>query len=235
VTPSASARDLLAEAVGTGALVAVVVGSGAMAQRLSSDIGLQLFENAVATGAALFVLIAVFVSVSRAHFNPVVTMVAAFDDRPGWPGPLLRVAAQVLGAVAGVVVANLMFELPVVGPATSLRDGGAVLLAEVVATWGLTVVIFGLMRAGRHSLIAPAVGAYIGAAYFFTASTSFANPAVTIGRALTDSFAGIHPSSVPAFIGAQVVGAVLGWLLVRALWPVAGHSDPLPRSEMEVA
>lgn len=235
MTVPTTARDLSAEAVGTGALVAVVVGSGAMAQRLSTDVGLQLFENAAATGAALFVLIAVFSSVSRAHFNPVVTMVAAFGDRAGWTDPLVRVGAQVLGALAGVVVANLMFELPVVGPATSLRDGGAVLFAEVVATFGLTVVVFGLLRAGRQTLVAPAVGAYIAAAYFFTASTSFANPAVTIGRALTDSFAGIHPSSVPAFIGAQVVGALAGWLLVRALWPAADRPDPLPRSEVEVA
>ncbi|MFL6181343.1 MAG: aquaporin, partial [Actinomycetes bacterium] len=185
-------RDLLAEVVGTGALVAAVVGSGAMAERLSpSDIGLQLFENAAATGAALFVLIAVFSSVSRAHFNPMITLVDAVDRRSTWREPLGRICAQLVGAVLGVLVANAMFELPIAGPSSTVRDGVALLIAEVVATSGLAVVVFGLLRAGRTSLIAPAVGAYIAAAYFFTASTSFANPAVTLGRALTDSFAGI--------------------------------------------
>ena len=143
-------RDLLAEVVGTGALVAAVVGSGAMAERLSpSDVGLQLFENAAATGAALFVLIAVFASVSRAHFNPMITLVDAFDRRSAWREPSARICAQLVGAVLGVLVANAMFELPIAGPSTTVRDGVALLLAEVVATSGLAVVVFGLLRAGR--------------------------------------------------------------------------------------
>jgi len=210
-----------------------------MAQRLSpSDVGLQLFENAAATGAALFVLIAVFSSVCLAHFNPIVTAVDAVSSvderRPTLLVPA-KIAAQLVGAVLGVVVANAMFELPIVGPSVTERADASLLLAEVVATCGLVTVIFGLLRAGRATLIAPAVGAYIAAAYFFTASTSFANPAVTIGRALTDSFAGIAPSSVPAFIAAQVVGGVLGWLLVRSLWPTSASSSETEGSPMRVA
>ena len=216
-------RDLAAEALGTGALVMAVVGSGAMAERLSpSDVGLQLFENAAATGAALFVLIAVLSSVCLAHFNPIVTAVDAVDPATPPRSALFvtaKIAAQIAGAVLGVMVANAMFELSIVGPSVTERADASLLLAEVVATCGLVTVIFGLLRAGRTTLIAPAVGAYIAAAYFFTASTSFANPAVTIGRAFTDSFAGIAPASAPAFIAAQVVGGAFGWLLVRLLWP----------------
>lgn len=219
-------RALAAEFIGTGALVTVVVGSGAMAQRLSpQDVGLQLLENAIATGAALFVLIAVFAHVSGAQFNPVVTGVDAtlsprsIGDISGY------VAAQVLGAIAGAVVANAMFELPALGPSTTDRLDSSLLLGEVVATAGLVTVIFGLVRVGRAPLVAPAVGAYIGAAYFFTSSTSFANPAVTIGRAFTDSFAGISPASVLPFIGAQVLGAVLGYGVIRLLWPTPLSND----------
>jgi glycerol uptake facilitator-like aquaporin len=219
-------RDLLAELVGTGALVAIVVGSGAMAQRLSAgDVSLQLFENAAATGVGLFTLIAVFSSISKAHFNPVLTLVdvlAQYEQggrREAWAQAAGRAVVQVLGAVGGVLVANAMFELPLLGAGSTDRGGGSMLLAEVVATAGLAVVVFGLMRAGRAHLVAPAVGCYIAAAYFFTASTSFANPAVTIGRALTDSFAGIAPANLPAFIGAQLVGGLVGWAFVRVLWP----------------
>jgi arsenate reductase len=229
-------RDLLAELVGTGALVAVVVGSGAMAQRLSSgDVGLQLFENAAATAVGLFVLIAVFSSISRAHFNPVITLVDVVGrgehSRQGevWRLASLRVSAQLLGAIGGVLVANAMFELPLLGPGATQRSGMSVLLAEVVATAGLSVVVFGLKRAGRIDLMAPAVGCYIAAAYFFTASTSFANPAVTVGRALTDSFAGISPENVPAFLGAQLVGGLVGWALVGVLWP----ANAFERSDAE--
>jgi len=213
-------RALIAEFVGTGALVTVVIGSGAMAERLSpGDVGLQLLENALATGAGLFVLIAVFAHVSGAQFNPVVTAV----DAGLAPRAVLDVGgyvvAQVLGAVTGAVVANAMFDLPILGPAATDRLEFPLLFGEVVATAGLVTVIFGLVRVGRASLVAPAVAAYITAAYFFTSSTSFANPAVTIGRAFTDSFAGIAPGSVLPFMGAQVLGALLGYGLVLVLWP----------------
>ena len=218
--PPEGYRGLAAEFIGTGALVAVVVGSGAMAQRLSpGDVGLQLLENAIATGAALFVLIAVFASVSGAQFNPVVSLVDSSLSSRSVSDVAAYVTAQVLGAVVGAVVANAMFELSLFGPSSTDRLEPALLLSEVVATAGLVVVIFGLVRAGRASLVAPAVGAYIAGAYFFTSSTSFANPAVTIGRAFTDSFAGIAPSAVAPFIGAQLVGGVLGYLVVRGLWP----------------
>ena len=213
-------RRLLAECVGTGFLVAVVVGSGVTAQTLSpSDTGLQLFENAAATAAALAALIVALGPVSGAHFNPVVTIAdAAF-------GGLARrdvapyLAAQVVGAVTGSMLANLMFELPAVGWSTTTRSGSGLWLAEVVATLGLLVVIFGGARSGRAGTAPFAVGAYIGAAYFFTASTSFANPAVSVGRMFTDTFAGIAPSSVPAFVAFQLLGGALAVLLVRALYP----------------
>ncbi len=223
---STQRRALIAEFVGTGALVTVVIGSGAMAERLSpDDVGLQLLENALATGAGLFVLIAVFAHVSGAQFNPLVTGV----DAGLAPRSILDiggyVVAQVLGAVAGAVVANAMFDLPILGPSTTDRLEFPLLFGEVVATAGLITVIFGLVRVGRTSLVAPSVGAYIAAAYFFTSSTSFANPAVTIGRMFTDSFAGIAPGSVLPFMGAQVLGALLGYGLVRVLWPTAIGAD----------
>jgi glycerol uptake facilitator-like aquaporin len=213
-------RRLLAEYVGTGFLVAVVVGSGIAAQRLSpSDVGLQLFENAAATAAALAALIVALGPVSGAHFNPVVSIAdAAF-------GGLARrevasyLAAQLAGAVSGSMVANLMFELPAVEWSTTGRSGSGLWLAEVVATLGLLVVIFGVVRSGRVGAAPFAVGAYIGAAYFFTASTSFANPAVSVGRMFTDTFAGIAPSSVPAFVAFQLVGGAVAVLTVRALYP----------------
>lgn len=224
-------RALVAEFVGTGALVTVVIGSGAMAQRLSpDDVGLQLLENAIATGTGLFVLIAVFAHVSGAQFNPIVTGVDAILGRRRGADVGGYVGVQIAGAVVAAFVANAMFELPLLGPSQTDRLEMPLLLGEVVATAGLVTVIFGLVRAGRASLVAPAVGAYITAAYFFTSSTSFANPAVTIGRAFTDSFAGIAPSSVLPFIGAQVLGGVMGYLLVRILWPVG----VLDESEVEV-
>ena len=213
-------RRALAEGCGTAFLVAVVVGSGIAAERLSpGDVGLQLLENAAATAGGLVALILAFGPVSGAHLNPVVTLADA------WFGGLERrdvpvyVAAQVAGAVAGCVLANLMFELPAVEWSTTERSSGGLWLAEVVATVGLLMVIFGVVRSGRSSAAPFAVGAYIGAAYFFTSSTSFANPAVTVGRAFTDTFAGIEPPSVPAFVAAQAGGLVLGALLVRTLYP----------------
>ena len=218
-------RRLLAEGVGTALLVTVVVGSGIAAQRLSpDDVGLQLLQNSTATVLGLAVLILVFGPVSGAHFNPVVSAVDWFLGRrtgAGLPGRDLPAytAAQVVGAVAGAVLANAMYALPAVDISTRDRTSWSAGLAEVVATAGLIAVIFALARTGRGALSAAAVGAYIGAAYWFTSSTSFANPAVTIGRVFSDTFAGIAPTSVPAFVLAQAIGAAIGLALVLALYP----------------
>lgn len=217
-------RRLLAEFLGTALLVAVVVGSGIAAQRLSpDDVGLQLLENSTATALGLTILILLFGPVSGAHFNPVVSIADWFLGRREAGGMSLPhvgayTVAQVLGGVSGAVLANAMFE---VGTAISTkhRAGGGHLLAEVVATAGLVALIFALARTGRGAIAAPAVGAYIGAAYWFTSSTSFANPAVTIGRIFSDTFAGIAPASAPGFVVAQLVGLVVGAALVLALYP----------------
>lgn len=218
--PASLPRRLLAEALGTCLLVATVVGSGIMAQSLSpEDIGLQLLENAIATGGVLVVLIAVFGPLSGAHFNPVVTAVDA------WFGGIDRrdvapyILVQVIGACAGAVLANLMFGLSAVSISQHDRTGWGIWLAEVVATFGLLLVILGLVRTGRSTWIAASVAAYIVGAYWFTSSTSFANPAVTVGRMLSDTFAGIAPASVPGFIIAQCVGAIVAVLVVIVLWP----------------
>ncbi|TDE09934.1 aquaporin [Jiangella asiatica] len=222
-------RRLLAEFLGTCLLVAVVVGSGIAAQRLSpDDVGLQLLENSTATVLGLTVLILVFGPVSGAHLNPVVTLAQWWLGRSSGAGPRPGevtgyVAAQCAGGIGGAVLANLMFEVPA-GMAATGRTGGGLLVGEVVATAGLVLLIFALARTGRGALSAPAVGAYIGAAYWFTSSTSFANPAVTAGRMFTDTFAGIAPSSVPAFVGAQVAGGAVGVLLVMVLYPTAGRA-----------
>jgi glycerol uptake facilitator-like aquaporin len=217
-------RRLLAEAVGTGLLVAVVVGSGIAAARLSpADPGLRLLENALATGAGLAVIILLVGPVSGAHLNPVVSFVDWWLGRRTGTGLPLREAmayalAQIAGGMAGAVLANLMHGLPAVSWSTTHRSGGHLWLSEVVATAGLVAVVFALARTGRATLSAGAVGSYIASAYFFTASTSFANPAVTIARALSDTFAGIAPSSVAGFVGAQLIGALVGSLLVRGLY-----------------
>jgi glycerol uptake facilitator-like aquaporin len=230
--PVALPRRLLAEAVGTGLLVTVVIGSGIAAQRLSpSDTGLQLLQNSTATVFGLAVLILMFGPVSGAHFNPVVTVADWFLGRRspgGFSGRHIApyIAAQIVGGVAGAVLANLMFDLPAVTISTTDRVGTGHAIGEVVATAGLVALIFLLVRSGRQALAAGAVGAYIGAAYWFTSSTSFANPAVTIGRMFTDTFAGIHPGSAPHYIGAQILGAALGVGLVLALAPA--DPDPLP-------
>jgi arsenate reductase len=213
-------RRLFAEALGTALLVAAVVGSGIMAQRLSpTDTGLALLENAIATGGVLLVLIATLGPISGAHFNPVVTAVDAWfggiDRRDAAP----YVGAQVLGACVGAVLANLMFGLAAITVSQHERSGSGIWLSEVVATFGLLLVILGLVRAGRSSWIAAAVAAYIVGAYWFTASTSFANPAVTLGRTLSDTFAGIAPSSVPGFVVAQCVGAAIAVAATVVLWP----------------
>jgi arsenate reductase (thioredoxin) len=221
-------RRLLAEFTGTALLVAVVVGSGIAASRLSpSDVGLQLLENSTVTAFGLAVLILAFGPVSGAHFNPVVTVVDWSLSRRSPAGlkagdVLPYAAAQTAGAIAGAVLADVMFGVRAVHWSTHDRSDGHLLVGEVVATAGLVFLIFSLARSGKANLSAPAVGAYIGAAYWFTSSTSFANPAVTVGRAFTNTFAGIEPSSVPGFVGAQIVGAVVGLGLLVALYPHPG-------------
>ncbi len=219
---SHNARAAAGEFLGSAGLAAVVVGSGIAAQNLSpGDVGLQLFENAFATALGLTVLILVFATISGAHFNPVVTLVDIALHRRSWSTAAIYLPVQVIGCIAGAILANVMFAAPAVAWSTTDRSTSPLLLSEVVATAGLILVIFALVRTGRSHLAAPAVGAYIGAAYFFTSSTSFANPAITIGRMFTDTFAGIAPASALPFIGAQLVGAALGFAAVRLLFPVA--------------
>ena len=212
-------RALLAEGLGSALLAALVVGSGIAAQRLSHDVGLQLLENAAATAAGLFAIILMFGPASGAHFNPVVSLVDAVFGGIPWRQAALYVPVQIVGCCAGAVLANAMFAKAAVSLSTTHRATGPHLLAEVVATAGLVLVIFALARSGRAAMAPAAVGAYIGAAYWFTSSTSFANPAITLGRTLSDTFAGIAPSSAPAYIGAQLVGGVLGVALVGLLYP----------------
>ena len=213
-------RRAVAELLGTGLLVAAVVGSGIAAQRLSpGDTGLQLLENAAATAAALVAIILAVGPVSGAHLNPVVSLVDRVLGGLTSAQAAVYGGAQVAGAALGAVVANLMFSLPPVELSDHDRTGGGLWLAEAVATFGLVLVIFGAVRSKRASAGPFAVAAYIFAAYFFTASTSFANPAVTLGRTLSDTFSGIAPSSAPAFVLAQLVGAGLALLTVRYLYP----------------
>ena len=220
------ARRAPAEGVGTAFLVAIVVGSGIYAQRLSPhNVGLQLLENSIATGAGLVALILAFGPVSGAHFNPVVTLTDRILGGTTTRDAGVYVIVQVLGACVGAVVANLMFDLPAVTLSTHTRSSGGLWLGEVVATFGLILVILGVVRSGRATSAAFAVGGYIAAAYWFTSSTSFANPAVTIGRSLTDTFAGIAPASVPGFIAAQIVGALAAVALGRYLNPNIPAAD----------
>jgi arsenate reductase len=210
----------VAEGVGTGLLVAIVVGSGIFAQRLSpGDRGLQLLENSTATALGLMALILAFGPVSGAHFNPVVTLADRLLGGIDTGRALAYVGAQVAGGCVGAIVANLMFDLPAVEWSTHTRTGSGLWLGEVVATFGLLTVILGVVRSGRTAAAPLAVGAYIGAAYWFTSSTSFANPAVTVARTLTDTFAGIRPASVPVFVLAQCGGTVLAVALARFLHP----------------
>lgn len=220
------ARRLVAEAIGTGLLIVAVIGSGIMASRLSpSDIGLQLLENAAATAGALVGLILMFGAVSGAHFNPVVTLTDRFLGTISTRDTGLYVVAQVVGGCLGAVVANLMFELPAVELSTTERSSPALWLSEVVATIGLLLVIQGCVRTGRGSAVPFAVGAWIAGAYWFTSSTSFANPAVTVARTLSDTFAGIAPASAPMFIVMQLIGMAIAVGLVRFLYP---HPVPVP-------
>lgn len=212
-------RGLLAEFTGTALLLAAVVGSGIMAVRLTPDPALALLANAIATGAVLAAAIAAFGPVSGAHFNPAVTITARLLGLVDTTRATTYVIAQVVGGVVGVVVANAMFELPLVSVAATVRSGPHLWLSESVATLGLVTVIFSLVRSGRTGMVAAAVGAYVTGAYFFTASTGFANPAVTIARTLTDTFTGIAPGSVPPFLAAQLVGMALATLLVLTVHP----------------
>jgi len=212
-------RRLVAEAIGSGFLIVAVIGSGIMAQRLSTDIGLQLLENAFATAGALVGLILMFGAVSGAHFNPVVTLVDRLFGTISTKDSILYVIVQTVGACLGAVVANVMFELDPINISTKVRSSGALWLSEVVATIGLLLVIHGCVRTGRANVVPFAVAAWIGGAYWFTSSTSFANPAVTIARTLSDTFAGIKPSSAPMFILMQLIGAVLAFALIRFIYP----------------
>ncbi|MFI9632971.1 aquaporin [Nocardia sp. NPDC051929] len=235
------ARRLLAEFLGTALLVAVVVGSGIAARQLSpDDIGVQLLENSTATVLGLAVLILVFGPVSGAHFNPVVSVVDWLLGRrrgTGLPGRDLPgyIAAQTTGAVFGAILANIMFDRSALQISTHHRVTTGHVIAEVVATAGLIAVVFGLARSGRAALSAAAVGAYIGAAYWFTSSTSFANPAVTIGRVFSDTFAGIAPASVPGYLAAQLLGALIGMALVAILYPATAAADKavIPRDTID--
>jgi glycerol uptake facilitator-like aquaporin len=212
-------RRVLAEFVGTSFLIVAVIGSGIMATRLSpDDVGLQLLENAAATAGALVALILTFAGVSGAHFNPIVTVVdrsfGTIDTRAAG----LYVLAQTAGGCVGSVVANLMFELDAVNLSTKSRSSGALWLSEAVATFGLLVVIHGCVRTGRASAVPYAVGLWIGGAYWFTSSTSFANPAVTVARMLSNSFAGIRPSSAPMFVVMQCIGGIVAYLFIRLIF-----------------
>jgi glycerol uptake facilitator-like aquaporin len=213
-------RRLSAELLGSAFLAAVVIGSGIAAQQLSpGNLGLELFENAAATGAGLYAIILIFGPVSGAHFNPVVSIVDAAFGGLSWKTALAYLPVQVAGCVGGAVIANMMYSRPAVSISTHHRATGAHFFSEVVATSGLILVIFALARTGRAQTAAAAVGAYIGAGYFFTSSTSFANPAITVGRMFSNTFAGIAPSSAPVFIAAQLLGGLGGFAVIRALYP----------------
>lgn len=213
-------RRAVAEFVGTALLLIAVIGSGIAAQRLSpGDVGLELLENALVTGAALVAIILCLGSVSGAHLNPVVSAADAAFGGMRWREVCVYALAQIVGAAAGAVIANAMFSVAAVTIAHHSRSSPNLWLGEVIATTGLLLVIFGVVGSGRVALAPFAVGAYITGAYFFTSSTSFANPAVTLARTLSNTFAGIDPSSVPAFIAAQLVGGAIAVALIRFLWP----------------
>lgn len=213
-------RRLFAEFLGSAFLAATVVGSGIAAAELSpGDTGLQLFENAAATAAGLFTFILMFGPISGAHFNPVVSLVDAAFGGLRWRHAFAYIPAQVLGCITGAVVANVMFDLTAVSISTTHRASPSHLFAEVVATLGLLLVIFALARSRRGNLAPAAVGAYIGAAYFFTSSTSFANPAIDVGRMFSDTFAGIAPASVPSYVLVQLLGGVVAFFVIRFLYP----------------
>jgi glycerol uptake facilitator-like aquaporin len=220
MTDAPLSRRLFAEFLGSAFLAAAVIGSGIAAAELSpNDVGLQLFENAAATAVGLFTFILMFGPVSGAHFNPVVSLVDASFGGLRWRHAFAYIPAQIAGCISGAVAANLMFSLTAISISTHHRATGAHLFSEVIATLGLLLVIFSLARTRRGNLAPAAVGAYIGGAYFFTSSTSFANPAIDIGRMFSNTFAGIAPASVPSFIVFQLVGGVVAITVIRTLYP----------------
>jgi glycerol uptake facilitator-like aquaporin len=219
-------RRLTAEILGSAFLAAVVIGSGIAASSLSpGNAGLELLENAAATAAGLYAIILIFGPVSGGHFNPVVSLADAAFGGLRWRDAAAYLPAQVAGCTAGAVAANLMFALPAVSISAKHRATSAHFLSETIANLGLILVIFALARTGRSRTAPSAVGAYIGAAYFFTSSTSFANPAITIGRMFSGTFAGIAPSSAPAFIAAQLIGGALAVGVIRALYPAVAPAE----------
>jgi glycerol uptake facilitator-like aquaporin len=233
-------RRTVCEFLGTGFLVAAVVGSGIMGEKLAAgNVAIALLANTIVTGAALVALILTFGPISGAHFNPAVTFVDAMEKGVSWIDAACYLPAQCLGGIAGAIAAHLMFQLPVISVSHHARAGSAQLFSEFIATFGLLSVIWGCSRV-RSEMVAFAVGAYITAAYWFTASTSFANPAVTIARCLSDTFAGIRPGDVPWFIVAQFLGAIAATILFRWLVPtlnvrakqvlLAHSSEPNPYS-----
>lgn len=230
-------RKATAEAVGTALLLAMVVGSGIMGERLSGgNVAVALLANTVATGAGLVALILTFGPISGAHFNPAVTLADASQGGMPWRGVPVYVVAQVLGAFSGVAAAHVMFELPVFFASRKVRQGGSQLFSEFVATFGLLVVIWGCVRLRQKAVVPFAVGSYITAAYWFTSSTSFANPAVTLARSMSDTFAGVRPADAPGFIVAQLIGAAAATLLFRWLVPTLPEDAkavvvPHPNSE----
>ena len=212
------ARRLLAEFLGTAFLLVGVIGSGIMAERLTDDVGLQLLANTAATVGVLYAVILMFGEISGAHLNPAVTLADVLLQKP-WVDLGPYVAAQLSGGAVGVMAANLMFDLDAINLSDKVRDGGGQYLGELIATFGLMMLIFSLVRTRRSHLVASAVAAYIGGAYWFTSSTSFANPAVSVTRTLSNTFAGIHPGSAPMFIVMQFAGALLAVAAIQALYP----------------
>lgn len=224
--PSVRPQELAAECIGTALLVAGVIGSGIMAERLSDDVGLQLLENAFATAGVLLALILALGPVSGAHFNPVVTLFELARRTVDGTKAATFIVAQIAGGAMGAMLANAMFDLPLIEISEKSRSGSHQLIAEVVATFGLLLVIHGVVSAGKPTLAAATVAGWIGGAYWFTSSTSFANPAVTIARTLSDTFAGIDPSDAVGFIVAQLFAGALGIVVIRWLF-----APPAPSSQ----
>ncbi len=234
MTSRPDTRALAAELVGTAFLLAAIVGSGITAEGLTDDVGLQLLQNAFATAGVLTALILALGSASGAHFNPAVTLADRAFGGIDTPTAFWYVVAQVAGAILGTIVANVMFDLSAVDWSSKDRSAGNLVFAEGVATVGLLLVIFGVVRAGRHSVVAFAVGGYIAGVFSFTSSTGFANPAVTVGRMFSDTFAGIEPASAPAFVGAQLVATGVAVGLIRLIYPgiaEVAHQVVVPHGE----
>lgn len=218
---AALSSKLASEFVGTAFLLAAVIGSGIMAENLTDDVGLQLFQNAFATAGVLIALILALQSASGAHFNPAVTLADRLLGGIDTATAAMYVVVQVLGGIVGVIAANIMFDLPAIDWSTKDRSAGHLVFAEGIATIGLLLVIYGVVRSGKPTLAAFSVGGYIAGAYYFTSSTSFANPAVTIARTVSDTFAGIAPASAPAFVVVQLVATLIGVALIKAIYPKA--------------